>query len=440
MATPTWAENATQLKNLVKPHTDLEAHFSTQVTDYDTAEQSAEGDFMPARVVTGLGRMRARVSAAIGWEEHKGDWDAWVLEGLRVAGQPNEDAYGRIHRYMHEQSYTFNDRGWTRGTPSAGGGNVGTGTLKRLTVDWEAYNLQGGHVETKTFECIVDANNGVFAGAEQFRIAGEDASKDNLDYQGSGAYRARLQAQHSGSGAGGSQLQNSSFDATFGTESTTKIPGWTITTGTTTNITQSTAATFRTAPGAGTSYALVFAAQAGVLEITQALSVKRISAQGERTPWMMCVAYKKSSAASTGTMRLKIGSKTTSLDLSTIGDTSWHQLFFTIDKNVYYRNWQENAPDVEIEIEDGNGGTVTIDDCCFNTWTFADGTYWWLTGGATAFLNRDVFTAADSGPTAAGSECMYAAARAGVLPMGERPFAIVNLPSNNGGAETITDP
>lgn len=438
MAGPTWAEAATELKNLVKPRTDLEAHFPTQVTDYDTAEQSAEGDFLPARVVGGLADMRQRMSDAIGWPDHLFDWNAWVLEGLRVAGQPADDPYGRIHRYMHEQSYSFNDRNWTRGAASAGGANVGNGTLKRLSVDWEAYNLQGGHVETKTWECVIDQSLGARKGSEVFRCAGEDASKDNLDYQGSGI-AVRVQAMHSGSGAGASALQNSSWDALFSGSSTDKVPGWTIA-GTASKITAGTSG-YRTAPGASAQGTLVFADDAAATNsVEQALSVRNLSAQSERTPWFVVVAYKKSSAGATGSLVITLGNKTTTLDLATVADTDWHQLFFTIDKNVYYRNWKVDAPTVKFAVTNLSAGTLTLDDAIFERWTLVDGCYYFLTGGATAFLIRDYFTTADTGPTAAGSEMMYAAARAGVLPMGTDPGMIVNLPSNNAGSETITDP
>lgn len=434
MATPTFAEASTQLKNGIKPLTDLEAAVGTIVTSIDTAEQDLEGDFLPGAVVGTLAGLRARLSIALSWAQARALWDAWVLEVLRVAGLPNDDAWARVHRYMHDNSLSFNDRNWTRGSPSAGGSNVGTGTLKRLTVDWEAYNLQGGAVETKTFYCDVDQNLGVLKGNERFVCRGEDASKDNLDWQGSGIAFRPVYSRHSGTGEGGSLLRNSSWDATFTGTGTDKIPDWTIG-GTASKITAGTSG-YRTAPGSSSQGTLVFDNDAAATnEVTQALSVQRLNAGSERKPWMLYVAYKKSNSGATGTLNLKMGSKTTALDLSTISDTDWHQLFFTIDKNVYYRNWREDAPDIEVEVVNLSAGTLTLDDLYFGEWTYIDGTYWLLAGGATAFLERDVFTAADSGPAASTSEMMYSAYRAGVF-----SDAIVNLPVNNAGSETVTDP
>jgi hypothetical protein len=151
---------------------------------------------------------------------------------------------------------------------------------------------------------------------------------------------------------------------------------------------------------------------------------------GERVPWMVQVAYKLSAGA-TGTLTIKMGSVSEAKDLSTVGDTNWHVLAITADKDLYYRNWREDAPDVEVEVTNLSGATLNIDDLIFAPLTNVDGTWWWLVGGATAFLQRDAFTVADTGGAAADAEMMWSAFRAGVP---------VSLPTNNAGAETITDP
>lgn len=433
MAGPTFAEASTQLKNGIKPFTDLEAAAPTIVTSIDTAEQDLEGDHLPSAVVATLAALRARLSLSMSWGSARALWDAWVLEVLRVAGLPNDDAWARVNRYMHDNSLSFNDRNWTRGSGSAGGSNIGTGTVKRLTVDWEAYNLQGGAVETKTFYCEKDQSLGVLKGGETFVCRGEDASIDNLDWQGSGLAVRPVYSRNSGSGSGGSLLQNSSWDQDFSGTGTDKVLSWTIS-GTAAKITAGTSG-YRTAPGASAQGTLVFDNDgAATNSVEQALSLRRINAKNERTPFMVFVAYKKSSSAATGSLVITLGSKTTTLDLSTIADTDWHQLFFTIDKNLYYRNWRADAPVVKFAVTNLSAGTLTLDDAHFGEWDYIDGTYWMIAGGATAFLERDVFTAADSGPTAATSELMYSAYRAGVFD------EIQNLPVNNAGAETVTDP
>lgn len=449
MASATWAEISAQLKNGIKPFTDLLTIFPTIVTSIDTAEQAYEGDFMPGGIEAALATLRSDLSATYGRSKVRAVWNAFGREVMRLGGFPETDPgqasgvpgqvgtsgvdlWARLHRHMHDNSLTFNDRDWTRGAFSAVTG-TGTGLPLRLSVDWEGYNLQGGHVETKTWECYVDQNTGALKGAEQFWCRGEDRSKDALDYQGSGLFLGPYVVKHSGSGS--TPIRNASWDASFSGTSTDKIPNWTIA-GTAANITAATGASniFVASPGVtpALSGSLLFAIDgAATNEVTQALSVANISAGGERVPWMAQVAYRCNNAGCTGTLNLKMGNQTATKNLATVGDTNWHILSMTIDKNLYYRNWKEDAPDIEIEVVNLAVGTLNVDALRFAPWDYIDGAYYWIPGGATAFLQRDKFTTADSGPTAATSELMYAADYA-QLP--------ISLPSATAGGETVTDP
>lgn len=414
MAAPTWAEQSTQLRTAIKCFTDLYTIIPTIVTDVGTLEEAAEGDFLPGAIQSFTGYLRGKLSETMarGWV--RGIWDAWCQEIMRLGGFPEnvyEDpvgAYARLHRYMHENSKTFNDRDWTRGSMTAGGSNVGTGVPGRLTVDWEAYNLQFGDVETTTFECVRDQSMGVLKGAEEFEVRGEDASKDLLDVQGSGMRGSRIFVMHAGSGEGGSRLQNASFAASFSGTGTDKIPGWTIS-GTAANITQDTSSPYNTPPGVTTAASLLFAVDAGTNIVSQALTVQNIDVLSERTPWMFMVAYQCQNAGCTGTLTLTMGSKTKALTIGGVGDTSWHVLQFSYDKNLYYRNWRQDAPVCSISVANLAVGTFKVSNAIFAPLTYVNGTWVWFPGGATAFLQRDVFTAANTGPTAAGSEVMFAA-------------------------------
>ena len=140
MSSPSWAQSATQLTNAVKPYADLFADLPTIVTSIDSAEQDLEGDFLPAAVVASLAQLRRRLSAAAGYDNQRTIWNAWLRETCRVAGFPErsfDDMAVRIHRYMHDNSYTFNDRNQTIPTTgTADGSNVG----KRF----EEYGETGG--------------------------------------------------------------------------------------------------------------------------------------------------------------------------------------------------------------------------------------------------------------------------------------------------------
>lgn len=430
MASPTWAECATQLKNAVKPHTDLLAHLATQISDWDTAEQSVEGDYLPSAIVGGLKELRRRLSAAHDPALVRSAWNGWLLEVCALAGFPErelETMAARVHRYMHDNSYSFNDRNWTRGAPSDGGSNVGDGALYRLTVDHEGYNCQLGSIETKTIEIVQDQNTGVYKNAEIAELRGTDRSQDNVGFVGSGA-RARLLSLHAGGGDGGSDLLNASFDQTFSGTGTDKIPSWTIG-GTAGNVTAETTNYYRSAPGSSVNAGLAIAASTG--EITQALSVRRINAIGERVPWFLAVPVKKTASGDTGTVTLKWGNKSQAFDLSGYATTNWTVLVPDMDKDLYYRNWKEDSPDIEVEWA-STSDVLYIGEVIWKPFTLVDGTWWALLGGGTAFLMRDLFTAADTGAAAADGEMMYSAWWAGL------PW--FTFPTNNAGSETIADP
>lgn len=434
MADPTWAECATQLVNNIKPYTDLYADYPTIVTSIDTAEQSVEGDYQPRTVGATLATLRNRLSVCLTRAEVRRVWNGWLLETCRLLAFPERDTLGmaiRIHRYMAANAVDFNDRNQTiptSGTP--GGGNVGDGTVEVLKVDHEAFPLQTPTTETKTLECVQDQNLGRLKNAEVFEMRGIAASKDNLDEKGSGI-RQRVFSMHAGAGAGGSVLQNSSFDSAFSGSGTDKIPGWTIA-GTAAKITLDTSNTYRSVPGASSDGALAFADDAAATnQVTQALSVRRINALSERTPWMMQCAYKHSAGSITGTLNLKMGNKTESIDLSG-ATTSYQVALFARDKDLYYRNWREDAPDIEIEVVNLSAGTLYIDDVIFAPMTLIDGLWWWLAGGGTAFLERDVFTHAVTGGAMADAEMM------GSWRWARMPW--FGMPTVNDGSETISDP
>jgi hypothetical protein len=430
VASPSWAECATQLKNGIKPHTDFLAHLATQISNWDTAEQSVEGDHLPAAIVGGGKEMRRRCSGAHDPALARNIWVAWMREVCALAGFPERDIEGmaaRIHRYMHTNSYTFNDRNWTRGAPSAGGSNVGNGELKRLTVDHEGYNCQLGSIETKTIEIVRDQNLGVYKNAEIAEVRGIDRSQDNVGYVGSGV-RVPLPVLHAGSGDGGSVLLNASFDTTFVGTGTDKVSNWTIGTDAT-KVTAETTNYYTAAPGSSQNQALAIAASTD--EISQKLNVRRIDALGERVPWITAVPVKKSAAGVTGTVTLRWGSKTQAFDLSTYADTNWHVLVPDMDEDLYYHQWKEDEPDVAVAWASVSA-EIYVGHVIFKPMTRIDGTWWSLLGGSTAFLLRDLFTAADSGAAAADAEMMYSAWWAGL------PW--FTLPTENTGSETITDP
>ena len=444
MATPTAGEINGTLTNCVKLTSDAIADAPTWVTTIDSAEQAAEGDFQAGSTVGGLASQRAALSGAINPGFLRAHWRAWALERFRLAGFPllspdNAEGWYRLHRILHESTpETFNDRDLTvPAAGSAGGSNVGDGTLACLAVDWEGYNLQLATTETKTWECVSDQGLGRDKYAPLFQVRGGDASKDLLDETGSGGIWSDVPAMYSGFVGRGGGLQNPSFDVEHNGSTSTKIAGWTILS-TPGNLTEETTNVWRTEPGVATSRSIEIAA--GSDTISQALSVQKVRAISEWTPWMLQLAFKKTGSADTGTLTLHCGSKSQAFDLSTYNNTTWNVIRLSLDKDLYYRNWNEDAPDVKVQWA-STSDVVWIDGLMFGPMTFIDGLWYWLTGGATDFLRRDVFTHAVTGGTWANSVMMnslrWAVRDGGAFGSG---LPIVNMPNATSAAETIADP
>jgi len=443
MATPTAGEINGTLTNCVKLTSDAIADAPTWVTTIDSAEQAAEGDFQAGSTVGGLASQRAALSGAINPGFLRAHWRAWALERFRLANYPlisPDDPVGwfRLHRILHEANETFNDRETTvPATGSAGGSNVGDGTLSVLAVDWEGYKLQLPTTETKTWECMVDQGLGALKHNTIWRVRGQDASKDLLDETGSGGIWDDIPAMFSGFVGRGGGLQNPSWDTAHSGSTATKVDGWTIA-GTPGDVTEETTNVWRTEPGVATSRSLEIAA--GSDTISQALSVQRIRAISEWTPWQLQLAYKKTAGGDTGTITLHCGSKSQAFDISTPADTNWNIIRLDMDKDLYYRNWFEDAPDIKVQWA-STSDVVWFDGLMFAPMTYIDGLWWWLTGGGTDFLKRDVFTHAVTGGTWANAEAMnslrWAAREGGAFGAG---LPIVNMPVADSGAETIADP
>jgi len=73
---------------------------------------------------------------------------------INVSETDDKGLLKRIYQYMIDNSLDVNSRGISYGAVSAGGSNVGDGTVQRLTVDENNEPLEHCHVELKTLTCI----------------------------------------------------------------------------------------------------------------------------------------------------------------------------------------------------------------------------------------------------------------------------------------------
>lgn len=290
-----------------------------------------------------------------------------------------------IYEYCHENSIIVESRGITYGSVSDVGTPVGNGTIRRLTVDWNGYNLEACRAERKEFRVVNDQTNGALRGGEAIQVYGEQLSLDALkllDF-GSGVLGV-INARHAGGGAGGSLARNSSFDAV---NSSDEPSSWEVT-GTVTD----SSSYYRRAPGVDAANSKSCQMSAG-----SSLSQKiRNAAQALRSdqPHFLRVMVNADGGA-TGQFILRLGAVSKTIaDVATLGG-GWQEVAIDLDENLWYQNFMEDECDIALE---WNGtGTILVDDLIFTVWDALDGTFWMPIGGTTPWMYDDKLEVTDTG-------------------------------------------
>lgn len=391
---------------------------------YDTLTQAIEGEYTPALIdqmvdhralmdaALAPGRVRAMLEPI--FREYAsqvltdGAGFASIEDIMRAVYEFLADVQndGATPRRIESRAIAFDAS--TSSSNGRGGAIVGSGLLSRLTVDEWGYEIEDATPERKYIRCRQDQNSGVKAHGEIFEVVGDPLSPDNLlrtatrlsggtEVYGSGVDEV-LRSRHSASDSvAGSLLTNSSFDEfTAGTPNTMR--GWTIASGAA-NLSQDTTNFFRTFPNATNPASLK---ATGNFKITQALTAMNTRELNANSPYFLRLMYNRSIDSGTGTLTIKLGK----LAVTTIvmsAEVGWNQITYGIDKDLWFRNFTEDAFDIEIEVSGFGGTAVYFDDAIFARWTQVNRTWWMMTGGDTAFLVDDTFIRQDTGgapPTA----------------------------------------
>lgn len=307
------------------------------------------------------------------------------IQGYRVTDAV--DALVRLRQDFVDNSQSVNAREFTYGSASAGGSNVGDGSLLRVTVDKDAEPLEAGHTETKTFECVADEHSGAQEHAESFEVRGEPSEIDDILVDGSGVLlRNGLTTINARTG----RLQNASFESFAGSVSSlTDLPGWTATSALSNY--QLSTTTYRGYPGEpATLYSLRIDAND---TLSQNLNVQRMQIN-PNVPYVCQLAYNRQTGLGDGTLTLRLGSQTTSVALA--AQTGWNILRLPLDENLFLQNWNQEDPTVAVQLASRTTGYVLVDDVIFAPMVPVDGTFWGMVGGSTPFLRDDIFTVTDT--------------------------------------------
>lgn len=349
------------------------------------------------QVTRGLNQHRAALASICSGEGARALLDPLIMTYAQVlsirADSPQEAIPLIADNFIAAGTKSVQTRVFSFGSVSAGGSNVGTGTVNRLTTDEDADAIENTYAQVVTIECVADRQSGRRDHHELFEIRGGELAdyRDTIEITGSGR-RGQIQAQ---SGAETlPYLRNPSFSTKTGTgASTTDIDQWTIasgTIGTEVQIDATDANTYREYNGSPDAAAVKFAGNA---KITQALTVAN-GTFNPNVPYYCQLAYNREIGTGTMTLTLRLGAVSKAVALS--AQTGWNILRIDLNEDCWFKNWNEDGADLEIEVSSYSTGTVLVDDVILVPMTKFDGLWYCVVGGATKFLADDVFTFTDT--------------------------------------------
>src|SRR3990167_6568556 len=130
---------------------------------------------------------------------------------------------------MITNSLSVQTRAFVRGAFSAGGGNTGDGTIRRVVTDRDGEAIEVGSPDVVTLECVLDGNTGTNEGQELFRVYGRPFGTDYVDMLASSGYGSGLSEEIEAATVDRGILFNPTFNSFQGTAAVpTAISNWTV--------------------------------------------------------------------------------------------------------------------------------------------------------------------------------------------------------------------
>lgn len=343
---------------------------------YELLEQSRT-----PQVAAAVGSIRQGHSNLLNPSAGKKMVGSLLREMARVKSYAQTDPKQILRRLLFDYANegtptTILDKITTFGAISAGGSNVGTGTVRRLTVDPYGYPIQATHNEVKRFTCNQDRYQGVPSGREEFWYEGVNREPDNLKIVGSGLRNVKINALNGSDAI--QYLRNPSWN---GADSA--FTGWDVTNATTA---AELSDTYRTYTGEGTAGAIAIT---GNGYIFQTLITQRGAFKTD-IPYYPQVAWNRSiNNTTTMTITVTLGSQTVATVAISGSESGWQVLAPTLDEKLYYQNWRSDAAEFRITTSNVTGGAPVFDDGLLFPMKRLDGLWYAPVGGATPFMDGD---------------------------------------------------
>lgn len=406
MANPTRTEIETQTANVIRILNEIRKFGGINAVNYltleDTAVQALETDFY-ASATAGVAGMRSGLNQALA--SASGALTPFLqtygrfLTGVDQAPETDVDSILlRLRDDFITGTRRVTSRGFTFGSPAAGGGNVGTGVINRLNRDEDNFDIENQTPDAKAADCIQDANSGAPEHEELFEVRGAASPLDLVALgvdpavvvPGSGriATIKALSARDSEA-----FIDNPSFSQFSGTTAVpTDITGWTIAAGAIGNFELDQLQFYRGFSGDTTPTAIRYKANATLRQDLTA----RGSVFSPRTPYYIQLAYNITPGAVTaGTLTLSLGAATVSVDLS-LAAAGWQILRIPVGSTNWFKTFNASPLRLDVALTGFAGTYLLIDDVITAPYTAFDGSYYAIVGGVTKFEKDDIFTWSDS--------------------------------------------
>lgn len=368
------------------------------------------GDYAPF-VLSGFLAFRNAVSAALSRSTVRAMLDPHLFNYGKLIASPHSDSqsiFRDLYRYFVDNALDVLERGFTFGAPAFGG--TGTGALNRLNEDKEGFDLDESTADAKVVRCYQDEHSGTVEHREAFQIRGSERTRDYLTLNGGSGEPTQVPiGELRGLTGADSQafLTNPSFHVTNLTftagvaapAAVTDITGWTLDAIATASLDR--LVYYRDSMREANPTSLRFLTN-GYIE--QNLNVRGgnvptsgIGGLGQYyTPMYVQVAYNASAYAGDGNLTLTFGGVTATVAAVEGRPAGWNILQIALDEDCYYENWNVEDPAVRITLAANTTGDVLVDDVIVAPFTWFDGGWYALVGGATPFLVDDEFTFTDT--------------------------------------------
>ena len=390
MASPTEAEIQAMIGNAIKIINEGDKFGRVNATNFigleDTFIQSLESDY--------VGEWSAAESATRSLlSSYLGQASAMISPGLldyaKFMAVPDRSAdaiIDQLYQRFIDAAKRVTSRQFTFAAPAAGGGNIGTGSLLRLNKDRGNFDIENQFAEAKRAICVADQATGAVKHEELFELRGVNVSRDLLQLEaGSGLVKQVVSL----SGRGG-LLSNPSFSGFSPTAAApTSISDWTSSIAIAGNYVIDTVNYYRDYSGDGTPASLQMNA---TCVLSQKLSVRNIQLD-KRRPYMVQLAWNRAVGGATGTLVLKIGTRSVSVVVA--AQAGWQVLRVALDTNSWPVNFEENDTAVKIDWT-RTAGTLLVDEVIFTPGIEFGGGWYWLVGGPTPWMLNDVWTWTDT--------------------------------------------